>query len=79
MVSHTLQEKGRNVNMDTNKYFNEIDKDIENMSDKELEKLLKESGIDKCPYEGEEYYGPLEESIKRLKYGYTDKTYIGGK
>lgn len=41
--------------MDMDKYFDELDKAIEDMTDEEFEELLIKSGIENCPMEDEEH------------------------
>lgn len=49
----TDKNDGRTFNTDIkeiNKYFDDIDNLIDNMSNEQFEKLLIESGIENCPY-----------------------------
>ncbi len=39
--------------MDINDYFDTVDKKVSEMTDKEFEQLLIDSGLNSCPYEDE--------------------------
>ena len=55
--------------MDTSKYFEEVNRFIDNLSDEEFDDLLKESGIDNCPYEDyrKEFKTIIKDDAKRRK------------
>jgi uncharacterized membrane protein len=54
--------------MDSKKYFEELNKKLDEMPDEELLKILEESGLEKCPFED-------EGKIKFFK-GYKPKGYF---
>lgn len=57
--------------MDMDKYFDKLNKALDNTTDEELEELLIKSGIEKCPMEDIErpctVKESLEQSLKEMK------------
>lgn len=60
--------------MDIKQYFEEIRKEIANLTDDEFNQLLVEAGIESCPFEDEVVFQHLEYSNKRAVY-YSGKYY----
>lgn len=73
--------------MDVKEYFREFNKKIDSMSGEEFDKMLKEAGIENCPYEDkieqEEIYQIIQErsdeieeriAVYQQKHSKTDKS-----